>query len=321
MKYMPPTIKDSIASSNWIHKVKRNSYYLRSSHILHAVKPLIFSNVNGAIRFFNASESVELARLISRKNLFQRIPTSDQFYVKRAKDLSDSTIIEIYDPNIEFLINNSEIFSEWIEKVCILVYSLSNERRKIHKLLQVKKYNKTIFDLTIGRDFYYLRTKTRKISSPNGIPVDETFINRYKRCGFDRLETVCFMDDKIQNKIMGSINWLYESRIDPSIESAIVKTSIAIESLLIFSEHESLANSISERIAYLISNDLEIRMKISKYVKKFYNIRSGIVHGGRKKQRLPSLNILEGIDRLVILTNLILITNIDKWNNINDLET
>ena len=308
-------VNDMASSLEWKHRIRKNSYYLRSSWILNSIKPLTFSKIDGQIVKFDCNTTGELAELISRKNLFQRIPTSSKFYVQRALDLGDSTIIEIYgQEHPDTLTPKAQIFANWIEMVCVLAESLSNDREKIKKKLQIKENRRTVLDLTIGKDFYYLRTNIKQISIPKGIQIDDIFISRYQKCGLNELENVCFIDGEIHKRIEKSVKWLFESRTEPLLKSAIVKTAISMESLLIFDDNESLANSLSERIALILTDDSDLRKKISQHVKKFYNARSGIVHGGKKKLKHVSPNLLEGIDRILILLYLIIIHNIEKWN-------
>ena len=42
-----------------------------------------------------------------------------------------------------------------------------------------------------------------------------------------------------------------------------------------------IAHKVSERIAFLLANEVEERFKIFKLVKKIYRVRSTIVHGGQ----------------------------------------
>lgn len=118
-----------------------------------------------------------------------------------------------------------------------------------------------------------------------GITINEKFCRRFERCGFPSLALLCTSDNDIANRVMSTINWLFESRQEPVLSASIVKTSIALESLLISNESEPLAKSLSERAAFILSSDPDIRQKISKIVKIFYDTRSGVVHGSQKKAK------------------------------------
>jgi hypothetical protein len=113
--------------------------------------------------------------------------------------------------------------------------------------------------------------------------------------------------------VNASIGWLRESRLESQPQASIVKSSIALETLLIFSESEPLARSLSERTAFILSPKVERRECISRMVRKFYDARSGVVHGSRDKARLVSDALLEAVDRLVIMLNLTIAANRRIW--------
>ena len=76
-----------------------------------------------------------------------------------------------------------------------------------------------------------------------------------------------------------------ESLFNSNTKNSIIYTSIALETLLSLDERElfqaSIGEKISEGFAYLIGKTPETRIEASKFVKKFYGIRSAIVHGGK----------------------------------------
>jgi hypothetical protein len=111
------------------------------------------------------------------------------------------------------------------------------------------------------------------------------FCKRFSRCGFDTLANYIQSNSDISNRLAVSLAWLFDSRIEPRLAASVVKTSIALESLLIFSESESLAQSLSERAAFILSPDPSRRQQISRMLKRFYDARSGVVHGSQKKAK------------------------------------
>lgn len=112
------------------------------------------------------------------------------------------------------------------------------------------------------------------------------------------------------------MNWLFESRLETAPHAAVVKTAIALESLLIASDSESLRGPLSERTSFLLSDDPLRRRRIARSVKAFYDLRSGIVHGGRR--RAPANGtLLEGINRLVLLLLLTISANVNLWTSID----
>jgi hypothetical protein len=92
-----------------------------------------------------------------------------------------------------------------------------------------------------------------------------------------------------------------------------------LERLLIFSESESLGKSLAERTAFILSDNGDARAKLSESIKRFYDARSGIVHGSRKKRRLLSPRLQESTDRIVLLLCLKLAANSTLWNSVEAL--
>lgn len=76
-----------------------------------------------------------------------------------------------------------------------------------------------------------------------------------------------------------------ESFLNLSIKDSILYTSIALETLFSLEERElfqrSIGENISDGFAYLIGKDLGSRLEVVRLVKKFYALRSAIVHGGK----------------------------------------
>lgn len=286
--------------------IKKNSYYFKTSWILNAKKDLNLKN--GRVHLYRECEAEELSNLISKNNVFQRLRFSNQFYVNRARELANQTVIELYNGR------DLEECARWVEKVSVFVFTLANHRDKLSKYLQITEETRTVIDLKIDRDCYYLSSSQKKVNVPEGLPIDKEFLSRYNRCSFRTLVNIFNVENQVSKRIKNSLEWLFQSRTEPLLESAIVKSAIALESLLIFSSNESLRRSLSHRVPIFLSIDRETRIEISKYIKKFYDARSAIVHGGRKKEKYIKPELLEGIDRIIILLNLILANNIERWD-------
>jgi len=115
------------------------------------------------------------------------------------------------------------------------------------------------------------------------------------------------------------LTWLFESRMESSLSAAVVKTGIALESLLVFDESEQIGKSLSERIAFVASTDPKMRRQLNIAVRKFYNSRSGIDHGGRRKIRTSSSSLIQGVDRIMLLTCLAIAANPTMNNSVKGL--
>jgi|LGVD01.1.fsa_nt_gb hypothetical protein len=296
------------------------SNYIRTTWMLSAKSMLMLPKLNICIRFFNKEEAQALFALVKKRNVFARHSWENNFYLQRVEDLADITIINIIRTgNPDDIIDEVQITADLIEKLVFLSSTLVMSKKEIQRLLAISPYRRTIFDLTIGPKCNYIKSKSRSEPVIKGIIIDEKFCRRFERCGFPHLALLCTSDYNITERIISTINWLFESRQEPQLSASIVKTSIALESLLISSESEPLAKSLSERAAFILSSEPDIRHKISKIVKKFYDARSGVVHGSRKKSKMLTPNLVEGMDRLVILLCLTIASNSDKWDSMDSL--
>jgi hypothetical protein len=123
------------------------------------------------------------------------------------------------------------------------------------------------------------------------------------------------MEGDIGKRLDQSARWLFESRLETVPQAAVVKTAIALEALLIASDTESLRGPLAERSAFLLSDESGKRRRISKAIKSFYDLRSGIVHGGRRRVVVSPTLLGEGIDRLVVLLLLTVSGNTGSWRH------
>jgi len=289
------------------------SRYIRSCWMLCAQSELKLHD-NSMVRLFSENEADLLAEATRKRNVFARHSWKNSFYVQRIKELSNRTVIEVLRPGEpDDMINEAEQFATALEKLAVLSTTFSMTRHELHRRLAISEHRRSVFDITIGREFNYLRSKSKPERLVQGITIDQQFCRRFERCGLPTLLSFCVTTNAVAGRVRRSIDWLLESRLEPVLTAAVVKTSIALESSLIFSESEPIASSLSERTAFILSPNAEIRSKISRLVKNFYDIRSGVVHGNRKKAAMLSSRLLDIMDRIVLMVCLIIASNSDKW--------
>jgi hypothetical protein len=272
---------------------------------------------NAWIRRISATESAALAEETRKRNVFARHSWENSFYLKRAGQLADTTVVEVYrSGTLDQILPAARSISEEVEKAAVLSSVLGLRRDKAHNLIALSRHRRYGFDLAISPGFQYLRSSERGEAAPRGIRVDQTFVRRFNRCGFERLILAAVSGDDVGKRLEQAVGWLFESRLETSPQAAVVKTAIALESLLIVSDSESLRGPLSERTAFLLSDEPAKRHRIAKSVKAFYDLRSGIVHGGRKRVSVSS-TLLEGVDRLVLLLLLTISANTSSWQSFN----
>ena len=254
--------------------------------------------------------------LARRRNVFARHSWENDFYLERIGLLSGATILEVFaSGTIDDILEDAESALEWLERVALVSSTLGVRRKVTHSLLAISVHKRFGFDLAIAEGFQYLRSSSRREPKARGIPVDDTFISRFNRCGFPALVRAGLRASALSPRLRTAVNWLFESRQEPVPQAAVVKSAIAFESLLILNDHENLRGPLSERAAFFLSDDAAVRRQIAKAVKSFYDVRSAIVHGGRKHLPKVSPHQLEGIDRLLALLMITLASNTQAWPN------
>ncbi len=296
--------------------MESHSRYIRSSALFAAEKPLKIANPLAQIRFLSRASCEELVSTLRKKSLFARVPYDDNFYIGRVVELAESTISEVFlrgQPS-EIIPRAKEI-ATFFEKVALLSTTFVLNRQDLQRNFAFGPRNETFIDITIGPRFYSLRSSSKLKHPVPPITIDDRFCKRFERCGFPELVKLCASEGGIALRTRSTVNWLFESRREEVQSAAIMKTAIALESLLIFDKSEPLARALSERLAFITSPNPHTRRRISSVVKKFYDARSGVVHGRRNGVRSGAPAMLEGIDRLTLLACLTIAANLDRWNS------
>jgi hypothetical protein len=141
--------------------------------------------------------------------------------------------------------------------------------------------------------------------------------HRFRRAGFPPLYEFASSAGELCARCAAALRWLIESRFDPSPLSALVKTSIALESLLVIGR-EPPTRALGERAAYLLADAPDGRQAVSKAMSRFYEVRGSIVHGQRVGPGAE--DALEFADRIVVLLLLVVAAQSPKWMTANDVQ-
>lgn len=272
------------------------------------------------VRELSQIEAQRLAESMRKKNIVARFGGDNNYYLNQAKELGDQTIIEI--SIVAGKDNVTELgmaLSSIVEKFAVLSTTFTIKRKSLHRKLGIGAISKSEICFAFTHNFQTLRAKSNRAIEIDGISIDKTFCNRFIKCGFVELLKFVQIEKDFNKRVMSSLNWLYESRREFKTNASVVKSAIALESLLIFSESESLARTLAERSAFLLSNKIEMRQKISKIILRFYDVRSGIVHGSEKKAKKLSPDLIECVDRLILLIHLTIAKNQNLWTNLETL--
>lgn len=303
-----------------IPKTKPVSRYVRTTWMLSANKMELTLPDSSRIRFFSESESHRLAEMMRKKNVFVRHSREQGFYWQRVKALANNTVIEVsFDGYPKEAGEKIRKVADLLEMLSVLSVSLVLRRNELQKKLGISLSLRNCVDFSWENNFQYFSSKLRSAPPAPGISIDKRFCKRFSRSGFNKLYEYCLLDNSLTKRVFLSLSWLFEAIKEPNLNASIVKTSITLESLLIFNESEALAKSLSERTAFILSVSPSIRHKISQIIKRFYEVRSGIVHGSRKKLKKLTPELVESVNRLCILCCLTIASNSDKWSETKDL--
>lgn len=295
------------------------SRFIQTTSILRAQVSLNFDE-DCSIRFLGSDEVSKLVEQVRKRNVFARHSRENNFYVQRAQSLAEHTVIEIFRPgDPKTIAEEAKRTADLIEKITVLSTTLVTPKIGLLRKIGIGSKPRIETNLIIGPKFQYLRSRSRPAPTAEGIIIDGRFRKRFLRSGLDRLLVFFQGNSEIVNRVLHSLEWLYDSRTEPQMAASIVKSSIALESLLVFSQSESLAQSLSERVSFILSQDPSIRKETSRIIKRFYDVRSGIVHGSRKKGKMPTPSFLDAIDRFILLLYLIIASNASRWTSTDSL--
>ncbi len=285
--------------------------YLKTTAMFAADAPLDISE-SVRIRRIRDNEVENMKSALMKRNVFSRHSWDRDFYVQRASNLAGETVVELFEPGQpSTVVDTCRLKSGLIERIALACAVLVMNRKVIHRKLSISNKLASEFDIAIAGDFSHVKTQQWALSAPSGIAIDRRFSNRFHRLGFVTLVDFAFSrDSNLAHRCCRALEWLTDSRLEPMFTSAIAKTSVAFETLLIGSRTEPLASSLSERSAFILADESNQRGAIAKLVKSFYKLRSEVVHG-RSNPVISKehQNLLEAADRLLVLLLLTIAKN------------
>jgi hypothetical protein len=278
--------------------------------MLQVRSPVSLDSCAAVIRHLSSVEARRLQELVSRKNVVHE----RSFYVQRVAELADRSVIECVLPGSPKQITaRARRMSDLIEAAAVASTALYMSRRELHSTLGITSHRKDTVDFIVGPEFRRLSAASRREVQPRGITVDQRFANRFRRVGADLVVAVASGNGPLATRCSQALTWLLEARLENSAPAAVVKASIAFETLLGITDGEPLRRTLSERAAFLLSDEPTTRSRVSALVRSFYDARSRIVHGGRRSKAVSSEPLLEAAERIALLCLLTLSQNSDLF--------
>lgn len=309
----------SLYPVNTVEALREGTVYMRTTSLFRVSTPVVFDD-GTRIRHYGSDQAAVLYELLRKRNVFARLRHDRDSYSQRAAAFADKAVIEVVrNGSPDHVRTEVTLASDIAEQVTVLAASLVVPRQKMLNQLGIGGRPSETVELLRGPGLAVLRTKTSPIPAGGGVHVDAALAKRVKATGLGHLYTACCCVGDLSKRLATALGWLFESRCEPRLSAAIVKTAIAMESLLILTESESLARSLSERMAFLLSEDATERRRVATVVKRSYDARSRVVHGSRKKRAMAAPELLEGVDRLLALALGVVASGASGWATSADL--
>ncbi|WP_379057554.1 hypothetical protein V6M93_14400 [Pectobacterium brasiliense] len=255
---------------------------------------------------------------------------TNQPYIDKGKLYISIILHDIYDLDIAISKAN-DAFKDFIRIVVFI--SGKNDKSIVIRigLPTLSDVSKDI--IHVDSESYFIENEAGEFESLNmknnitkKIPIDNDFFFNNKN-----FKTLWKLYDKnisnskktkkitMEERLLNASLALGQSMNDKEIRNSIIYTCISLEILFSFDEGSLFQKSISDKLSdifvFIVATDPQSRMKTSSFIKKFYGLRSALVHGGNKKMNNDYIiiNILlrSAINELI---------NNPKYSNIKNIE-
>lgn len=129
---------------------------------------------------------------------------------------------------------------------------------------------------------------------------------------------------EIETRLLNAMEWIGKASYDRDMPKSLVQFVFAIEGMLQLNEKAfitpSIVSQLSDWLAFIIQDDKDKRINISKYFKDIYQKRSAIAHGANKTINFDDLQMARQISKLMVITFLTInpfneMTSMEQLNN------
>ena len=130
--------------------------------------------------------------------------------------------------------------------------------------------------------------------------------NLVQYCAFNELSGVLKKQEtdrtELERVIVTAIRWLGRSITASDVPEQVLSLAIALERLMIpDNDRSAKAESLAQRLAFLVGEDTDGRMSIFDQGKKLYRLRSDVVHDGRVQVPVADIQALETYSCLALV--------------------
>lgn len=121
---------------------------------------------------------------------------------------------------------------------------------------------------------------------------------------------------QLERVIVTAIRWLGRSVNASDVPEQVLSLAIALERLMIpDNEQGGKADSLAQRLAFLVGEDVDNRMAIYEQGKKLYRLRSDVVHDGKISVSVDDLQKLENYSCMALVK---MAQHLTEWQTHND---
>ncbi len=151
------------------------------------------------------------------------------------------------------------------------------------------------------------------------IPIDDPFFqnNLHYNILWNIYEEKVTKKNKMKKRLLNASIAIGESILSKNVKNSIIYTSMAFETLFSLNEaslfQPSIADKLAASLAFIVGTTKERRLEIIKDVKKFYALRSALVHGAN-----PRINNDYIIFNRLLRASINELLNNKKYEKVND---
>lgn len=151
------------------------------------------------------------------------------------------------------------------------------------------------------------------------IPLDNPFFqnNEYFQELWTIYEEPITKKNRMRKRVLNASISIGESNLSRNVKNSIIYTSMAFEMLFSLNEsslfQSSIADKLAGNLAFIVGTTKERRLQIIKDVKKFYALRSALVHGAN-----PEINNDYITFNILLRASINELLNNEKYEKVND---
>lgn len=291
-------------------------HFLRTARWLVSTGGYLQVGANCRVRQWSGPDAEAFREQVRKRNAFSRHAGPGDFYYQRATALMNATVLEIYDGG-ESTAQHLASRAALAEGLVLASFVLYGSRRDFYRKVAGGAGRHVDLHLIRRGPVSHLKSTSSRLRPATGLRVDARAISRYQKAGFEAVYDFASGATELAGRVRAAVGWLVQSRTDPSTESAVVKTSTALESLLVVGR-EPPTRALQERSAYLLTEDPGMRQRLAKAAQRFYELRGDVVHGKKSTKQADIDGALEFGDRLVVLSALVMAHK--HWKNASELQ-